>query len=453
MAHIVVVGAGLGGLSAALNLSRCGHTVDLFEARDRVGGRTHTLTQEIPGRHIDAGGEFIGKRHKLWLNYARHFGLALSVVSSEKNYRDMLLYTTRFLEGRALEEDEEDMLRERVEATQDALCELAGDVVGSRLPWDAVDAERYDQMTVGAWLDTVASLKEDPDETRDLQLSEDWLRNWFELYFQNEYGVPTEQMSLLGFLAQIAGPQKTFWTESENFRCAGGAQALAAAIASRLGPIVHLSSPVTAIDIAEDKAVVTAGSRTISADYVVLAIPPSVWDTIQITPALPDSHRIAMGTAVKYLVSLQRRYWISSGRAPAGFHEELGSIWESTDQQSGTAGVGLTVFAGGELADAAIDARDRDAHHAPHLEQFLPGVSEHVVAGRLCAWPEQPWTRGGYSCPAPGQVTGAMKTLYASPWQDRLFFAGEHTSPVYFGYMEGALRSGDRVSEQIERRC
>ena len=362
----------------------------------------------------------------------------------------MGLFSSTFLEGRRLNDDEEELLWERVAAVQAALSALARSSVPDPLrPWDAPGAVRLDQMTVCEWLDQSPSLQEASDETRDLGLNEMWLREWFEQHLQNEFGVPTSRISMLALLTQLAGHGDDFWSQYEVYRCADGAQALAVAMAERLGSAVSLSCPVHAIDITADGVSVTAKNTVEHADAVVLAVPPTVWDRIVVTPSLPQGYQIQMGMVVKYIAHVSRRFWISQGHAPDATHESIGSLWEPTDQQSGPDRMALAVFAEGPLAARAIAAADRDAFYAPHLEAVLPGFAQHRVSSRFCSWPEERWTGGGYSCPAPGQITGAMRRLCSEPWAGRLFFAGEHTSPRFFGFMEGAIRSGERVSEQI----
>jgi len=436
VAHVVVVGAGFGGLSAAVSLRDRGHTVRVFEARDRVGGRVHTLRDFIPGRHVEAGGELIGRIHHTWLGYARRFGLGLSVITDEAAHEGMGLREPLLLRGRSLGDEEEAALWEGVEAVEARLSAAARAAVPDpERPWAAPEAARLDGETVSDWLDGAC---ETP-----------LVRHWMAVHLESEFGVPAARMSLLGLLAQIAGDPEEYWTDYESFRCADGNQALADALAATLGAALSLSAPVSAIALSGSGATVTAGGHTEQADAVVLAVPPSVWDQIDIQPGLPAGYRPQMGLAMKYLARVSRRLWIRHGLAPSGYSEDIGSLWESTDQQGGPDRIGLTVFAGGALAEQGLSAPDPAARFRAGLAAVFPDFAEHDEGGRLCPWPTEPWTRGGYSTPAPGEVTGALRLLNTAPWQGRLVFAGEHTDPRFYGFMEGALRSGVRAAEQV----
>src|SRR5205085_12138027 len=108
--------------------------------------------------------------------------------------------------------------------------------------------------------------------------------------------------------------------------------------------------------------------------------------------------------------------------------------------QADTAAFDLTVFAGGGAAQAAIDHGGTDAYFAPLVAKLYPGFPP-TTHGTFVNWRAEPTIGTGYSCPAPGQVVGAQQS-YVTPHNGRLFVAGEHTSPGWFGFMEGALESG-----------
>ncbi len=143
------------------------------------------------------------------------------------------------------------------------------------------------------------------------------------------------------------------------------------------------------------------------------------------------------GPAVKYLSGVERRFWIAQGIAPSGMSDQLGMIWEGTDNQMDTARFDLSVFAGGRNAQAAIDAGGGAAYFAPRLTAVFPHY--HAFRAEFENWPRRAGM--GYTCPAPGDVTGAQKS-YTELIDGRIAVAGEHTSPPWFGYMEGALQSG-----------
>ena len=106
-------------------------------------------------------------------------------------------------------------------------------------------------------------------------------------------------------------------------------------------------------------------------------------------------------------------------------------------------------FSGGPAAERARQrwAREKDTAFIEALTEIYPDFSKNFVRGRFMNWPSEMWTGGGYSFPAPGQVTKVGPILRAG--LGRLHFAGEHTCYKFVGYMEGALNSGAAVAKRL----
>ena len=126
--------------------------------------------------------------------------------------------------------------------------------------------------------------------------------------------------------------------------------------------------------------------------------------------------------------------------------------WEDTNGQPGKIGACLTAYSGGPMADlaAAWSSDDRQEKYLAVLEQLYPGFGEQFEKSLFVNWHNDPWARGSYSFPAPGQVTTIGPLLDAG--LGRLQFAGEHCCPAFIGYMEGALQSGVRVARRMAKR-
>ena len=243
------------------------------------------------------------------------------------------------------------------------------------------------------------------------------------------------------------------------------ADCLAESIRDKRG-VIHQLAPVKTIEIEPDRVTVEADGRSpIVADYVVLAIPPSLWPCkdnkfaqLTIKPELPKDYYVSMGRAVKYLSPVRGHFWIHENLAPTATSTEFGVTWEGTDNQIVAPGrdVELSLFAGGNAADSALKQWTAGGSRA--VNKFYRkkiGAIYSKYRSRLSqppefvAWPEDPWTGAGYSCLAPGEVCRAGPLL-TSAFEERMFFAGEHTCFAYMGYMEGALQSGVRVADAID---
>jgi monoamine oxidase len=451
--HVVIIGAGFAGLMAARDLAEvCDVTV--FEARKRVGGRV--WSKNIAGSTIEAGGELIGYNHPQWLTLARDFDLGLSVLTSDQNFDALHLEMPLYLDGDLLSTGRMNTVYDEMDAAFAKMARQARHINPYK-PWLASNAKRLDAMSVSDWIAKV-------DCKRITMLA-------LEQQFSNDGGGSTKNQSLLANLAVVAGgaqhgKSNDFFTLTETLRCSRGNQTLAWSLAEAiedLGGEIKLSRPVRAVQINPDSVTIELEKgRPVTADYVILAIPPSLWPDgshpkITIDPPLPYDYYVTMGTVVKYLSPLKWRFWIKEGKAPSATSDQFGVVWEGTDNQIAPPrrNVELSVFAGGKPAQDALRAFDKggkagvDAFYARRLGKIYRCYEENCTTpATFMAWPRETWTGGGYSSPAPGEVCRAGPLL-SRQFNKRLFFAGEHTCPAFYGYMEGALQSGQIAAKVL----
>jgi monoamine oxidase len=266
-------------------------------------------------------------------------------------------------------------------------------------------------------------------------------------------GVHVGRQSLLGLLAAVkGGGLDRYWTESEVYRCQGGNQHLAQKLAASIGKDhIVLGLAARTIDTRGSAAtVVCADGRAIECDDVVLAVPPNVWKKIEFKPELPESLNPQVGTSVKYLSAVKARFWKESQLAPDALTDtELSMTWEGTDNQLGSEGACLTVFSSGPGGESLrkLSPESRKAQLTSSLEDLFPGYKKNLLQTRYMDWPGEPLTAGGYTFPAPGQVTAHGPVLRRG--LGKLHFAGEHTCYQFAGYMEGALHSGVAVARRM----
>jgi monoamine oxidase len=456
---VVIIGAGFAGLTAGWWLSQHGYKVTVLEARDRVGGRVFTDRASANSPLIERGGELIGRNHPTWLRFARRFGLGLSVITPDEDY----VYTndddgyTRFaapmwLSGKSLDSVEQDKIYQQMRWAFETLNTDAA-TVNANTPWKAANAAAWDQRTVADWLDSL-------DHHRCSKEAKAAIA--FEI--STNQTAPLVRQSYLALLATVRGGSLTdlseprrgpseFWTDTEVFRCAAGNQELARCLCKEIegsaGSIVA-STPAKKVAM-DDKGVCVEGEngQEFRGDWVVVAVPPSCWDGIEL-PVDCESFKVQTGPAVKYLATTNSRFWLRNCLAPAANDDRLGMVWEGTDNQilALESGAELSVFAGGPLAEQALKSADVCQYFRTGLERLYAGFTQEMRSERFMDWTKkEDWTRGGYSCPAPGQVMTAAKGLYERA--HRLVWAGEHCSMAYFGYMEAALQSGIHAAQLI----
>jgi monoamine oxidase len=242
---------------------------------------------------------------------------------------------------------------------------------------------------------------------------------------------------------------------TEVYRCADGNDALATKMQKRIdngAKNVFTGTPVGAIRIFDDYAVVYTKERSYNADYIVLATPPTVWADIDMDTEILNL-RSQTGFAIKYMSAVTDRFWIKNGVAPSGLCGSLGMTWEGSDNQVVLPDkiMDLSCFAGGPFADHIIkmSQAERRSFFDTELERVFNGYNNAVINRHYQCWPEETWTKTGYSFPGLGEVCTKIRALN-QPYK-RMFFAGEHTSAGFWGYMEGALRSGMLAAERIHQ--
>jgi monoamine oxidase len=418
--RVAVLGAGFAGVSAAWFASRAGFGVTLIEP-GAVGGRVSSTEALVPGRILEAGAELIGTNHPLWVALAAHFGFALSVISSEDNYAAAGLEMPVILDGHRLTSDEQETLHEEMDKVFQLWGAESKIVHNPWMPWTTEGAAALDAVSVASKVPSTIS-----ELTKKAILLE----------FELDNCIPAAEQSWLGALAQLAaGGGYAFFEETEVFRCSGGNQSLA----RRLGSGLDLNQGrATNIRTGDRLFIDLVGGATEGPfDYAVVAVPGVVMEKITIDGKPFPYRPIAHGPAVKYLSGVERRFWIPEGLAPSGMSDQMGMMWEGTDNQMDTARFDVSVFAGGRPAQRAIDAGGGPSYFAPRLTALLPHYNAFIT--EFENWPKR--IGMGYSCPAIGEVTTTQKS-YEQLIAGRIAVAGEHTSPAWFGFMEGALESG-----------
>ncbi len=434
-ANIVVVGAGFSGLACAYELASVGYNVKVMEARKRVGGRVHSIGELIPGRNVEGGAEMLGSNHPHALAYATKFGFEFLDVS-----RDDVALPPIILGGKKLAVDDVQRISQEIDNALNGMTDDARSVVVDE-PWKTPDAQRLDRISTADWIER-------------LEISA-LAKALMTVQFTGNNGVATSRQSYLGNLAQVCGGGlEKYWTDTEVYRLKGGNQQYAERLARELGPErVLLNCPVREITTTDSGVtVLDREGRRHQADDIILAIPPSVWPTIKFSPALPETLNPQMGMNVKFLAVVKERFWMGTKLPNATTDQDITQAWEGTDGQGSAGPAALIAFSGGPAAEAnhRRPVTERQPSYVKALEGLYPGFGEQFVKGQFMDWIADPWSRAGYSFPAPGQVTTIGPALRAG--LGRLHFTGEHTCYQFVGYMEGALNSGASLAKRIATR-
>lgn len=430
--RVVVIGAGLAGLAAAYELSRAGSDVTVLESRNRIGGRVLSFRDLVPGGTMEGGAELIGSNHPIWNAYKEQLKLSFLNLADEDGEAPIVL------NGRRLSATEAERLWEEMSAALSGLNTDAAMIPDPFQAWTAPQARAWDQRSLADWIAA--------------QPISDLCKAGIDAQMMGDNGVATAWQSYLGNLSMVkGGGLEKFWTETEVYRCAGGSQQLAERLAAAVGtPRVRLRQAVSAIAATERGVVVTAGATRHECDYAVLAVPPLTWNRIAFTPRLHVSALPQMGSNVKFLMKTKDRFWRRNKLSPDLMTDgPVHLTWHATLNQK-VAGAGVVAFSGGAGSDTCRGwtPAERTERYLAALAPVYPGLRASFERARFMDWPSDPWVKGSYSFPAPGEVTTLGPQLQ-QPIGNRIFLAGEHTCYAFVGYMEGALQSGARAARRI----
>jgi monoamine oxidase len=437
--RVVVVGAGLAGLTTAWELARKGWEVTVVEARDRVGGRCRTFRRELDlGQVAEAGGEFIDASHKQLLGYAKRFGLKLDDLNAIEG-RDQLSDAV-YVESSLYDHDAivDESLQSELDRFDEQLLRYAR----------AIDMN--DPARTGAGLDTRSA----GDLLDELDLDPE-ARLIAEAGLRSEYTVEPEDLSLLFLVVLTAITKDLADADVERYRIRGGNDQLPDAFANELRDAIRVKSPAESVEERGSFVRLIAGGERIDADYCVLAAPLPALRGVDLKAELPHSVRNAIGTlqygnVVKTALQYDRRFWVDDGWSGDALTDlPIQATWDATGSQSGDGGVLMTYSAGaGAGRFARPEPRARIGAAADQVAELFASDDEPTAAATM-AWGRERYSGGSYSAWAPGQYTRFWPAL-RRPY-GRVYFAGEHTD-LYASYMEGAVRSGQRVASAIDAR-
>src|SRR5512145_194029 len=338
---VIVIGAGLAGLSAAYDLQRAGWKVTVLEARDRVGGRVYSLRKFSNGLVAEAGGEFIEESHTRMLAFAKQFGLQLGRVGSWQG-QDTDWASFEGKSGPMITPEIWGAnLHEEVEKIWLALAELGALVPNPKRPQAARGADYLDTKSTADWIN---SLDVHPLAKKD-----------FIQHIRAEYTCEPERHSMLD-LARNVSMYYTTLERNTNYRVVGGNDLIPRALADAL-PDVRLNAPVTSIRALPDEVIVTyrqADSHlTISSAFAIVAIPLTTARLIEFNPPLPVAHQkmvneISYGAVTKVLIEYRQRFWDDNGwNGRLVTDAPIVYTWHATSHVDDKHGV-LTVYTGGE---------------------------------------------------------------------------------------------------------
>lgn len=432
--NVVVVGAGLAGLSAAERLTARGVAVTVIEARDRVGGRTHGI-EVAPGSWVDAGAAYLGDRHTSLT--------ALMAQLDVKATPTGMFGDSRFELGHG-DETRPGRFPPLNAVALGGLFDLLSDLVKevrADAPWLTPDADYLDNTTVAEWAER--------------HLAHPDARLFLPLFLGEMMAADPADISVLhmAFYLRSGGGLRylnAFAGGAQQDRVDGGAHQLCERLAAPLD--IRLDAPARAIHSHPGGVTIRTDAGEYRADAVVVALPPRLTDQIDFAPLLPvrrSGPRTAPGCAVKvhlvYPEPLWREYGLSGWSVNAH-----GPLLSTVDDSPAGGAVGvLTGFVTGAEAHrfAALPGPAQRAAAEEQAARLFPQLPV-PIGFHVTDWVNEEFSRGCYAALfGPGDWVRLGPHL-TTP-HGRVHWAGTETSTEFFGLMEGAIRSGHRAANEI----
>jgi monoamine oxidase len=453
--RVVIVGAGVAGLTCAYRLRQAGIASRIFEANDRIGGRTWTLRNYFAeGQIAEHGGEFISIGQLKVQRLARELGLQLVNVNRHEPGNDIYFFDgERYTVTEARDEYLAHVRKPLHAALQDAGYPTKYD------RWTPA-GRALDRTSVAEWIEANV-----PDGRRSK------IGALLVNACVGEYGGDPEEQSALNliYLLGFERPRRlNVDGTDEALHIVGGNDQLAASMAAALpGEAIELNTALVALRARSDGSVTctfASGSRVydVVAERLCLAIPFTTLRNVDLRHAgFSALKRVAidnldLGTNAKLHMQFKRRLWNQEHYDGSSYVQfAYQESWDVSAAQAGEYGI-LVGFPGGRHGVLPGGAHGPAPKHladayVQDLDRLYPGLAKlYTGVAYLDDWKRDPWHHGAYSYYRVGQYT-RFAGIEPVP-EGNVFFAGEQTSYNDMGYINGAVISGQRAAREIAHR-
>lgn len=435
-ADVVIIGAGLSGLTAARRLTAAGVNVAIVEARERTGGRVRRVVTPS-GRTIEAGGEMVSAAQPSINALAAELGVPVIDMPFIEGKQ-----IVRFHEGQRLVEsfpyERTPESGAALQAAVDTLDELALQVPIED-PWNAPRAAEWDAQTLLSWVEANVS---DPGARKGLEAE-----------FNFCGGALCELSLLFGLWTIHAMGGWETWGMGTSQRLLGGTSELIVRMADPLADRIFLQAPVRRVEHGDGGVSVVTDRGTIRARALIAALAPGLCSRIDWQPVLPPARdrlqsRYQMGHGIKFVAFYEDQWWHDAGLLGLGLSQD--PLWVAVDatgpDDEGARMIGFSAITGADIARWS----DVFADEAVAKRMFVDQVRNYFGEGpapselHLFDWSGDPWSLGCAAGLGPGTLSTVGPTL--RPPIGPIVWAGAETGMPQNDWLEAAVSSGERAA-------
>lgn len=439
---VLVIGAGYAGLTATYELRKAGKNVLLLEARDRVGGRVWTQRFD-DGSYVDLGGAWVGPTQDRLYTLAREFGVETFKTYDEGKSTQFFRGQVKRYKGLIPPLPIGALLS--LDAAIKKMNKLAK-TVNLAEPWTTPNARQLDTMTLTSWMNQ--------------QMNFEVARQFFKIAAEAIWAADPAEISLLHALFYVKSGRDldtlmNVKNGAQEERFVGGAQTIADHMAATFSDKIVFNSPVITLLQNEEQVSVVTEKATYIAKHVVVTVPPALQNRINFQPLLPAQRaqliqRMPMGAVWKCYAIYEKPFWREQGlNGLAATPDGHVTVTFDNSPKDGRQGVMMGFVLGNQAKEfATLSDEDRKLSALHSFATFFGPEALKPIRYLDHSFMNEEWSRG---CYAGLMGPGVWTTLGPALRQPigRIHWAGTETSDIWNGYIDGAVRSGERAAKEV----
>ncbi len=441
---ITIIGAGIAGLNFSYQCKKSGFQTNIYESSNRYGGRMFTK-KGIFGHDLttDFGGEWVDENHEDIKTLCKEFNIDLYSTENSKLHKH-----TYYFDGKILSPEEiYQAIAPYVQILRKDIERLPSEITRENI----LDLKDLDSLSIAEYLERIKI--------------KGWLKKFLIIAMESEYGASVQVQSALNLLVILHIPLSiqevdTFEGQgAEIMKIKGGSENLCRAIYEQVKEDIHFDYTLVSIDVKGVGYQLNFDhqntSKSVYTDYLVLTLPFSRLRNVKMNLPLSSIKKksieeLSYGNSAKLIMGFSEKPWKSQGHLGKLTTElSVHTAWDSSIFQSEEEG-SYTVFSGGALSEE-IKNQEKEVMSEKilkDLEMVYPGVKK-AYTGKVekFIWETYPHNLGAYSYYRVGDWTRIGG--YESEKVDRIYFAGEHCSMNFQGYMNGAAHSARVAAKEM----